>query len=78
MTATVIAFVSCPGGFVLLGVLSQRYSRGTSSDGLVASSSVPIWVAHHQRFEETQADSGQLIEYEYAGSIAGYRTWNIA
>lgn len=45
MSATIIAFLGCLGGFVLVGILSHRYSRGTSSDYLVASSSVKPWLA---------------------------------
>lgn len=45
MTATVVAFLSCLAGFVIIGMLSHRRSRGTSSDYLVASSSVKPWLA---------------------------------
>ncbi|MEQ8802646.1 MAG: sodium/proline symporter, partial [Haliea sp.] len=45
MTTTIIAFLLCLAGFVLVGVLSHRYAQGSSSDYLMASNSVKPWLA---------------------------------
>lgn len=45
MTTTIIAFLLCLASFVLIGVLSHRHARSSSSDYLMASSSVKPWLA---------------------------------
>ena len=45
MTTTILAFLLCLAGFVLVGVLSHRYARSSSSDYLMASSSIKPWLA---------------------------------
>ncbi len=42
---TIISFLVCLSGFVVVGVLSHRYARGDSGDYLMASSSIQPWLA---------------------------------